>query len=243
MKNKAFTLAEVLITLSIIGIVAAMTLPAVVTKTNKIKFKSGFKKTLSVLNQAVNINRAKYDFDFSSVSSNCIDEKTDNPQDVQSMCSIFNSSLAKARAFDYTNFYLDNNELYYKYIYEKGVTSDTLIKEQHIQLYYYQMNDGAVVAFHSPVKGSNNETNCTLKNTTLEDAMNDELFQKYCIGFIDVNGIKRPNKEIRCTDNKAHYTDINSECSVDEVTDIFPIVFYNSVVAPGSAAARAVLYK
>lgn len=243
MTKKAFTLAEVLITLGIIGIVAAMTLPAVTTKINNIKFKSGFKKSLSVLNQAVNLNKAKYDFDFSTIGSNCINENTDNSQNVQSMCSIFNSSLVKPKAFDYTNLYIDKNQLYYRYVYEKSVTSDTLIKEQHIQLYYYQMNDGAILAFHSPPKGSNNETNCTLNNTTLEQAMNDELFQKYCIGFIDVNGVKRPNKEIRCNDNKAHYTDINSECSVDEVTDIFPVIYYDSVLAPGSAAARAVLYK
>ena len=55
--------------------------------------------------------------------------------------------------------------------------------------------------------------------------------------------MERPNKEIRCNDDKAHYTDINSECSVDEVTDIFPVIFYDAVVAPGSAAARALLYK
>ena len=59
MTKTAFTLAEVLITLGIIGIVAAMTLPVVTTKVNNIKFKSGFKKSLSVLNQAVNLNKAK----------------------------------------------------------------------------------------------------------------------------------------------------------------------------------------
>lgn len=35
MKEKAFTLAEVLITLGIIGIVAALTLPTIVQKQNK----------------------------------------------------------------------------------------------------------------------------------------------------------------------------------------------------------------
>ena len=167
MTKTAFTLAEVLITLGIIGIVASMTLPAVTTKVNNAKFKNGFKKSLSVLNQAVNLNKAKYDFDFSSVGSNCINENTDNSQNIQSMCSIFNSSLMKPKAFDHTKLYIDKNQLYYKYLYEKGITSDSLLKEQHIMLYYYQMNDGAIFAFHSPAKGSNNETSCTLNNTTL----------------------------------------------------------------------------
>ena len=116
MTKTAFTLAEVLITLGIIGIVAAMTLPVVTTKVNNIKFKSGFKKSLSVLNQAVNLNKAKYDFDFSSVGSNCINEYTDNSQNVQSMCSIFNSSLVKPKAFDHTKLYIDKSQLYYKYV-------------------------------------------------------------------------------------------------------------------------------
>ena len=109
MTKTAFTLAEVLITLGIIGIVAAMTLPVVTTKVNNAKFKNGFKKSLSVLNQAVNLNKAKYDFDFSSVGSNCINENTDNSQNIQSMCSIFNSSLMKPKAFDHTKLYTNTS--------------------------------------------------------------------------------------------------------------------------------------
>ena len=50
--KKAFTLAEVLITLGIIGVVAAMTIPTLIANTNSAKFKSQYKKTLSALNQA-----------------------------------------------------------------------------------------------------------------------------------------------------------------------------------------------
>ena len=52
MKKCGFTLAEVLITLGIIGVVAAMTIPNLIANTNGAKFKSQFKKTLSTLNQA-----------------------------------------------------------------------------------------------------------------------------------------------------------------------------------------------
>lgn len=51
--KKAFTLAEVLITLGIIGIVAAMTLPAVVTNIQDKQFKSAFKKQYSAFSQAM----------------------------------------------------------------------------------------------------------------------------------------------------------------------------------------------
>ena len=48
----AFTLAEVLITLGIIGIVAAMTIPALMNNTQDAQFKSAWKKEYSALSQA-----------------------------------------------------------------------------------------------------------------------------------------------------------------------------------------------
>lgn len=50
-KNKGFTLAEVLITLGIIGVVAAMTLPALTNKIEKTVLKSQIKKNYSYLSQ------------------------------------------------------------------------------------------------------------------------------------------------------------------------------------------------
>lgn len=58
--NKGFTLAEVLITLGIIGVVAAMTLPTIVTKYQKKIFVTRLKQTYSILNQA--ISRAEADY-------------------------------------------------------------------------------------------------------------------------------------------------------------------------------------
>ena len=57
-KSSACTLAEVLITLAIIGVVAAMTIPGVIVRTNQQEFKTGFRKAISVLNQAVTMNMA-----------------------------------------------------------------------------------------------------------------------------------------------------------------------------------------
>ncbi len=50
--RRAFTLAEVLITLGIIGIVAAMTLPSLIAKHNERAWLTAFKKSYSVLSQA-----------------------------------------------------------------------------------------------------------------------------------------------------------------------------------------------
>ena len=53
MTKKAFTMAEVLITLGIIGIVAAMTLPTVINNARDRQFRAMFKKQVSVISQAL----------------------------------------------------------------------------------------------------------------------------------------------------------------------------------------------
>jgi len=67
MKRQGFTLAEVLITLGIIGVVAAMTIPTLISNTNGAQFKTAYKKALSTLNQAVLMNVALEDTDFSGM--------------------------------------------------------------------------------------------------------------------------------------------------------------------------------
>ena len=52
-KKKAFTLAEVLITIGIIGVVAAMTMPVIVGKYKKVQTINQLKKAYSEINQAV----------------------------------------------------------------------------------------------------------------------------------------------------------------------------------------------
>ena len=52
-QKSAFTLTEVLITLGIIGVVAAMTLPGLVNRTRQKELQTAFKKQYSVLQQAI----------------------------------------------------------------------------------------------------------------------------------------------------------------------------------------------
>ncbi len=57
--KKGFTLAEVLITLSIIGVVAALTIPALTQNTNRSRAVTSVKKAASVLNQALTMSIAQ----------------------------------------------------------------------------------------------------------------------------------------------------------------------------------------
>lgn len=59
-KRKAFTLAEVLITLGIIGVVAALTLPVIIEHHNKKVVESRLKKVYSTMNQAISMAELDY---------------------------------------------------------------------------------------------------------------------------------------------------------------------------------------
>lgn len=52
---KSFTLAEVLITLGIIGVVAAMTLPAIINNSQNKELEARLKKSYSILQQGLNL--------------------------------------------------------------------------------------------------------------------------------------------------------------------------------------------
>ena len=86
MKKRAFTLAEVLITLAIIGVVAAISIPSVISNSQQQEFKTGLRKAVSVLNSAITMNMAldgetPYDnhnlFDYLQRHMNVIKSTTD----------------------------------------------------------------------------------------------------------------------------------------------------------------------
>lgn len=61
--KKAFTLTEVLVTLSIIGLVAALTVPVVISSTHKTVNAEGCKKAFVVLSDAMEIARMEQPFE------------------------------------------------------------------------------------------------------------------------------------------------------------------------------------
>ena len=67
------------------------------------------------------------------------------------------------------------------------------------------------------------------------------------MGFIDVNGVTLPNREVNCGQGTSGTatTNVETPCTVkndaNHMTDVFPIVFHDSTVEPASDAAKYVL--
>ena len=224
-QKRAFTLAEVLITLGIIGVVAAMSIPTLISNTNSARFKSQYKKTLSTLNQAALMATAQYDLNFASLTAPCdfSTGRTVKPDTSASMCALINGTLSGATYYPMA------------YAVPGGYSINGTRKVASPYFTAYQLADGSLVAFNS-----------WLTSCTLEVGGDITSLHIRCRGFIDVNGATLPNKEVSCS--VASATAIAStvgDCIVrnnaTDMGDIFPVVFHDGTVEPITNAARYVL--
>ena len=216
-KRFGFTLAEVLITLGIIGVVAAMTMPTLMNSTQGAQYKAAYKKALSALSQAVTLNVALDEWSFADA-----DNVTYKLEDM------FNSRMNVVRQeTGVTNIKDSKGNPYQVAISDagalQGVTGKTVdIGGTNTTLFF---NDGIMFTYNP-----DQATNCTNA---------DGATPKICKGFIDVNGVKAPNRIVQC-DNK---TDASAtKCEIKNPTDVYPVMFYDQTVLPNSVPARAVLY-
>lgn len=223
--KRGFTLAEVLITLGVIGVVATMTIPTLMIHINTTKFRTQYKKTLSSLNQAVKSSETNYDLNFASINTPCTGA-TDDPKINASMCGIINGSISNSTYYTQS----DIVSMGQTGVYQPsgtGISGGT--KE------YYLFADGSLVGFNS------NISSCSL---TPGDSIT--TLDARCHGFIDINGTMAPNKAVSCQNpNDTQITPEIGNCIVRnnsvDMGDIFPIVFHDGTVEPLTNAARYAL--
>ena len=223
-KMNAFTLAEVLITLGIIGVVAAMTMPTLMNSTQGAQYKAAYKKALSALSQAVTLNMALDEWNFADLDTN----------DTYSLTTMLSSRMNVVRTEAGSSFNDAKGAPYEVKINDalKGGGADSVDAPgtNNTTLFF---NDGIMFTFKTNAK------ECTLgtDEAGLTPAKRTTLTNNGCMGFIDVNGIKAPNRLVQC-DKGGEGTD----CEIKSPTDIYPVIFYDQTIMPNSEAARAVLY-
>ena len=127
-----FTLAEVLITLGIIGVVAALTLPSIMANTKKKEYSVRIKRFYSIMNQAIMQSEAvngpmKYWTQCSSQKAECSDASAR----VNSGETFYNTYLAP-----YLNEYKTENKGFPLYVYLDDGSSFSVSQGDCIDILY-----------------------------------------------------------------------------------------------------------
>lgn len=175
MKKNGFTLAEVLITLAIIGVVATMTLPALMTNTQEQQARTGIKKGINTLTEAAQMNQSLEGWDYASVTD------PNDPDGVtigmDTATQAFDALIANRTTIDYG---LGNN------LPDKGQVKTTLSGYKAIYL-----RDGSAI-YYDPAAAICNA------NTGAADLNEDDGLPEGFVVYYDTNGIAGPNIVSNC---------------------------------------------
>lgn len=176
MKEKqAFTLAEVLISLTIIGVIAAITVPALIQRTNKQEYVSALQKTYSTLSQAANMIIAEH----GSPASSTAGSNDGWAYSVDNIYNLFKSHLINAKE-------CGTETAKCVMTFEKYLNGDTY--EQR----YSQSNairslilaDGTIVHFNKDTSGLSPLCNTWMWSTP----------SACTLISVDINGSRKPNQ-------------------------------------------------
>ena len=251
-KRFGFTLAEVLITLGIIGVVAAMTMPTLINQTNGAQYRAAYKKALSAISQGVTLNVALDDISFADTvkGKSGADAATPNSGTGTTVASLLQSRMNIVKIAGAS----DSGYGTSKKTGESTATTDFPGKIKANLVCGGDETEGDCVGHHAGdiIEGAGEEvspdtflffndssmlafdSNNTFACTKISSATNGN---KMCYGAIDVNGVKGPNKVVTCDG-----TTTGSSCEVKSPTDIYPVQIYDQTILPASDAASAVLY-
>ena len=174
-KKLAFTLAEVLITLGIIGIVAAMTIPTLINKKQKAEIETQLKENYSIIQQSLKM-----------AENDDIAIDSYLAEDIESVKSWFYTNLAPYMKYSHVCF---NAEGCWQSMGPTKTLAGSVARynQTNIGVGYnivtIKLNNGANVSFDS--YGTNDIKTLLGRNCTYEDK---------ALGiFIDVNGDRKPN--------------------------------------------------
>ena len=252
-KRFGFTLAEVLITLGIIGVVAAMTIPTLISNTNGAQFKTAYKKALSTLNQAVLMNIAMDDTDFSTLKADAA--TAGQPITPGSMGDLLVNRLQSAT--DITDSYFEaagtpgaaaGAPTTLTAMEYKTTVTCTAEGEPAEDCEAADVGNEIEVTVNVAAPADNTWRVYSFADGTsfayLKAAANCSEINENCVGFIDVNGSAGPNKAIDCSSGTAEdgQDEEITECDASKITDIFPVFFHGQTVEPANDSARAVLF-
>ena len=215
MKKNGFTLAEVLITLAIIGVVATMTLPALMTNTAEQQAKTGLKKGINTLTEAAQMNQAIAGFDYASLT----EADTTNP-DAQSLYGL----LASRTSIDYKKSGVE------KLISQQGSAANTPSEN-----YAVFFRDGSALLF--PADQVTNETAAKMEDDGLVHGIS-VIFDTN--GTKGPNIVSNCQGHALGTSSDSQSDDFNSQCKGKNrvIKDQFGVRLRGGYAVPNGDAAK-----
>ncbi len=248
-KSLAFTLAEVLITLAIIGVVAAMAIPSVIANTNQSQFKTGLQKAVSVLNSAIKMNEA--------LEGETPYDNEDLFEYLQQHMSVMASTTSLSWSPKYNNDDYSNNKAFYTTDGMRfEVPQKKISKKIHEKITV--VNGVDVVQTGKDVQGdtidfnniatSSGETASTGQVTgycgSLGFKPNSDTTKAPCLILVDVNGDKKPTpKNSAATATSAGEVYVYPDTKDRLIRDIFPIIITDDKAVPYGVVAQKAMYQ
>ncbi len=226
----AFTLAEVLITLGIIGVVAAMTMPTLMNSTQGAQYKAAYKKALSALSQAVTLNVALDDWNFADTTKNEIDT-TAGKQNIYKLIT---------DRMNYVKTETTTPTIYNSTNLKDGSNPDEKISNLKADTYIY-FNDGMMFAYAKGQGECKKDSPCFgFVDVNGEKGPNKVTVCSGTYALDSTNTDAEDEESAAGTFGKLY--DKSTCTEVSNPTDIYPVVFYDQTVLPNSAAGRLILY-
>ncbi len=214
-KYRGFTLAEALITLVLIGVIAALTIPAILVNTEQHEYKSALKKALSTLNQVIELNIALEGYGpLETVSM-------DSPTTEDSLFEMFRNRMnviSTSNAYDWGN---TSNYAFF--------TADGM-RYEFPTIPQLKNAKGAVGL------ATKNHHCATPAGNIQDDAGN--IGDRPCLIVVDVNGQRRPNPRKTKGSYKVPGTQGRSK-----ILDVFPILITDKNAYPFGVVAQRAMFQ
>ena len=231
-RSYGFTLAEVLITLAIIGVVAALSIPAVISNSQQQEFKTGLRKAVSVLNSAITMNMAL---------------DGESPYDNVDLYNYLMRHMSILKSTSRTGWYSKNrtggslnvnyNSAFYTTDGMRFEFEDSGGSSEYIPLYESTVK-ACPVTFFSAGKNCGGCGSYGLKT-------NDITGKPPCFILVDVNGDKKPTPaNINCAAHNCASTNeyIVPVPKTKKVGDIFLILITEEKAVPYGVTAQKAMY-